>query len=247
LYLFVDLRNMPPILTACFHLCKGVGLHHKHFPIPWSRIFRWLRLELPSIPLIFSPNSESRASTRSGSVEIPLATAANRVFSGDKENEGQITRASVLRQEIKSVIPTDEQFRQAFEVATVSKAALARYYLRSLEMASKDESYPWFIPNDDREIINLEHVLPLRPGSEWSHFDEDLARAYVKRLGNQALLLAKDNSNLKSSDFEAKKAIYKESPYVLTREISESSEWGAHQISARQKTLAKLALQVWSL
>ena len=41
--------------------------------------------------------------------------------------------------------------------------ALARYYLRSLETAAKNEAEPWFIPTDDGTVINLEHVLPKQP------------------------------------------------------------------------------------
>jgi hypothetical protein len=185
------------------------------------------------------------SSTRSGSVELPIAAAANKIFSGDDKT--QITQASALRKELSGVIPVDEQFRQAFEVATVSKASLARYYLRSLEMAAKNESNPWFIPNDDRGAINLEHVLPERPEGNWEQFDEESVRVYVKKLGNLALLLAKNNSDLKSSDFETKKAIYKDSPYKLTKQISTISDWSPSAISERQKELAKLALRVWPL
>jgi len=186
------------------------------------------------------------SSTRSGSVELPLATAANKIFSGDKETKISITQASELKKELKGIIPADEQFRQAFEVATVSKASLARYYLRSLEMAAKQEANPWFIPNDNKEVINLEHILPERPGDNWNQFGDELVRAYVKRLGNQTLLLAKSNSDLRSSDFETKKNVYKDSPYVLTKEISSVQEWNPVKIAERQKVLAQLALRVWS-
>jgi integrase len=71
----------------------------------------------------------------------------------------EISNVKELKKYLIDVIPVDEQFKQAFETATVSKGALARYYLRSLEMAAKKEANPWFIPNDDMHVINLEHVL----------------------------------------------------------------------------------------
>lgn len=181
------------------------------------------------------------SSTRSGSVEEPLAASAQKVFAGD------IGTATSLKKEMASVIPADEQFRQAFETATVSKAVLARYYLRSLEMAAKNEATPWFVPNDDRQTINLEHVLPERFDGKWGEFDEEGARAYVKKIGNLALLLAKSNSDLRSADFKTKRAIYKKSPYELTRQISTVSEWSENQITQRQKGLAELALKAWPL
>lgn len=181
------------------------------------------------------------SSTRSGSVEEPIATAASKVLSG------KITTAAALKKQLSNVIPVNEQFRQAFEVATVSKATLARYYLRSLEMAAKKEATPWFIPNDDKQAINLEHVLPERPEGNWPQFDEETARIYVKRIGNLALLLAKGNSDLRSADFLTKQAVYKESPYELTRQISGVPDWTPARISERQKGLAGLALRAWPL
>jgi hypothetical protein len=181
------------------------------------------------------------SSTRTGSVEESIAHAANKVFVGD------LTGATALKKELSNVIPPDEQFRQAFEVATVSKASFARYYLRSLEMAAKGESNPWFIPNDDREAINLEHVLPERPEGNWNQFEEEIVRVYSKRIGNLALLLAKSNSDLKNEDFKTKKSVYKDSPYELTRQISKVADWDRAQISKRQKGLAELALKAWPL
>ena len=182
------------------------------------------------------------ASTRSESVIEPMATAANKVFNAT------IKDAKALKSELKNIIPLDEQFRGAFEVASISKSALARYYLRSLEMAAKNEATPWFIPNDDAQVINLEHVLPeKRELADWPDWDEEKSRAYVRRLGNMALLLAKGNSDLKSSDFNTKKGVYKDSPYELTRQIAQVAKWTDNEIAKRQKTLADLALKTWPL
>ncbi len=77
-------------------------------------------------------------------------------------------------------------------------------------------------PNDDKQVINLQHVLPEQVENNWPEFDEDTARIYVRRIGNLALLLAKNNSDLRSSDFNTKRAAYKNGPYELTRMISNS-------------------------
>lgn len=180
-------------------------------------------------------------STRSGSVENPLADRANEVFTGE------IAGAAALKKKLAAVIPGDPQFKQAFEIATVSKASLARYYLRSLEMAAKNESAPWFIPNDDRQTINLEHVMPEKSEGNWDYIHPDIARAHLKRLGNLALMLAKSNSDLKSAPFERKKTVYSQSPYELTRQIASVREWNDVTISERQRTLAELALRAWPL
>jgi hypothetical protein len=114
-------------------------------------------------------------------------------------------------------------------------------------MAAKNEATPWFIPNDDRQAINLEHVMPDCPGVDWVHIDPEAAKVYVKRIGNMALLLAKSNSDLGNSSFAAKKAAYKTSPYELTRQIAKASEWGPAEIAKRQTGLAELAVKTWPM
>jgi hypothetical protein len=181
------------------------------------------------------------SNTSRGSIDELLAEAANLVFLK------KIVNATGLFKQVSETIPVDEEFRRAFEIATVSKASFARYYLRSLEMAAKNEATPWFIPNDDKQVINLEHILPEQPGDCWSEFDEDTARIYVRKIGNLALLLAKTNSDLRSSDFKTKKTVYKTCPYELTRMLSRYSSWTKSEIVARQKTLAGFALKAWPL
>ena len=123
----------------------------------------------------------------------------------------------------------------------------ARYYLRSLELVVKGENEPWLIPNDDKNVINLEHVLPKKPEGNWSSFSDDEVGFYVNRLGNLALLQASKNSDLKSEGFESKKQVYKLSPYLLTKQISEVNNWDKKSIVERQKILASYAVIAWKI
>jgi hypothetical protein len=157
----------------------------------------------------------------------------------------KINDAKELRARLKDITPSDEEFRIEFESARVSKAALARYYLRSLEMAAKGESEPCFMPTDDRSVINLEHVLPKKPESKWPQFSEEEIDVFVNRLGNRALMHASDNSDLRSTAFDGKRKIYAASPYVLTSQIAELKTWNAEHVAIRQKALAELALKAW--
>ena len=179
------------------------------------------------------------SSTRSGAVEIPLAGAAHSIW------QGEISSAVELKEALNPITPSDEEFRVAFETARVSNTSLARYYLRSLETASKNEDEPWFMPTDDGTIINLEHVLPKRPEGNWPQFNDEEVRLYSRRLGNLALMRASDNSTVRSAAFKDKKAFYARSPYVLTSEIGEYRQWTAQEITERQKHLAQLAIQAW--
>lgn len=179
------------------------------------------------------------SSTRSGSVELPLAGAANEIFAE------KIVTTSDLKTRLTDITPTDDEFKAAFEVAKVSKAQLARYYLRSLEMAAKEEAEPWFMPTQDRSIINLEHVLPKKSEGNWPQFTDDVAGMYVNRLGNQVLMRASDNSDLRSATFSEKRDVYTQSPYLLTSQIAELDDWSPEAVSTRQDTLAVFALHAW--
>jgi hypothetical protein len=179
------------------------------------------------------------SSTRTSSVELPLAEAAKLVFDGD------IDSAAALRKKLSTIVPGDKEFQEACEVAKVSNARLARYYLRSLEMTAKGESEPWFVLHEDRQIINLEHVLPKKPQDNWPGFDDEEIRRLTTRLGNLALLRVTDNSDLKSYGFAEKKPTYAASPYLLTSMIAEVDDWTAAAIDERQKRLAELAVSTW--
>lgn len=181
------------------------------------------------------------SNTSRGSIDEVLAAVAHSVFTGD------ITTAQAIKKNVVEMIPIDEEFHKASEIATDSKSTLARYYLRSLEMAAKGEATPWFIPNDDQTIIDLEHILPEEPGDNWPQFTEDDVKTYSRRIGNLALLLAKTNSDLKSSKFEPKKAAYKDSPYELTRMVARERRWTKDEIVAGQKRLSDYTLKAWPL
>lgn len=179
------------------------------------------------------------SSTRSGSVEEPLAETAHRIY------EGEITTKAEVVSALREITPTDTVFEAAAATAKVSAARLARYYLRSLEMAAKGEAEPWFMPQDDPNVINLEHVLPRKPEGNWPAFTEDEVKIKTTRLGNLALMRATGNSDLKSASFAEKKDAYADSPYALTAEIAGVNDWTSDEIDNRQAQLARLAVKAW--
>ncbi len=181
------------------------------------------------------------SSTRTGTVEEGLAAAAHKLYN-DK-----IATAADLKADLRALTPTDTRFAAALETASVSNRKLARYYLRSMELAAKNEAEAWHIPNDDRSAINLEHVLPEKTEGNWPQFSDEEVKLYYKRIGNLCLMRASDNSAAKSAAFETKKPIFEKSPYVLTRQIADASDWRTDEIVDRQKTLAKIAVTTWPI
>jgi uncharacterized protein DUF262/uncharacterized protein DUF1524 len=180
-------------------------------------------------------------STRTGTVEEGIAAAAHKIYAGN------VIDAAGMKGELRSLTPTDGVFAAAFENASVSSRKLARYYLRSMELAAKSEPEPWHIPNDDQTVINLEHVLPERPEGNWPQFTDEQVKLYWKRIGNLCLLRASDNSTAKSAGFATKRPIFAKSPYLLTKQIAEATDWTWEEIVGRQKTLAKIAIKAWPI
>ena len=181
------------------------------------------------------------SSTRTGSFEEGIASSAHKMF------KGKIATVDDMKVDLKSLIPADAAFEAAFQIAAVSNRKLARYYLRSMELAAKDEAEPWHIPNDDRSTINLEHVLPEKPEGNWPQFPDEQVKTYFKRIGNLCLMRASDNSTAKSDGFDSKKSIFAKSPYLLTKQVGEEKNWTTEEIAVRQVILAGLALKAWPI
>ena len=180
------------------------------------------------------------SSTRSDSVAVPISNISNKIF------KGLISDANSLKEALTDIVPSVEEFKTEFKTYTVSNNAIGRYYLRSLEMAAKGvEKEPYFVPLDDKETINLEHVLPKNPEENWDQFTEEEVEIYSKRLGNLALLKSKSNDALKNKKFEEKKKEYENCPYYLTTMISKYPQWTTKEIESRQETMANYALKAW--
>jgi uncharacterized protein with ParB-like and HNH nuclease domain len=178
--------------------------------------------------------------TRSGVNEQAFAKAALKVYNGE------ITKISQLKSSLANVMITDDEFNSSFVKARSSKAELMRYYLRALEQTKANEKHPWYVPNDDTNDINLEHILPKRPDfKDWPSFKPEVHRLYLTRMGNQCLLKSVDNSRDGNSKFTLKRPDYKKSPYHFTESVGKESKWGVEQIDKRQKEMAQIALKTW--
>ena len=114
-------------------------------------------------------------------------------------------------------------------------------------MQAKGEEYPCYLPNDDTQIINLEHVLPRNPEDNWPQFQPEEAQLWYRRVGNLALLQANANADLQTASFEDKRAVLKQSPYELTNMIGRANRWTAEEITSRQRQMAELAVEAWPL
>ncbi|MEJ5361064.1 MAG: DUF262 domain-containing HNH endonuclease family protein [Spirochaetota bacterium] len=163
-------------------------------------------------------------------------------------NDGQITDTIGLKGSAQNLIPTDDQFKKAFEIASVSKSYIARYYLRKLEESYRTTSE--LSPIQNPEKVNLEHILPENPSNlreDWPDFDTNSHRTYYRRIGNLTLLDKKMNSEIRDGKFYNKKEIYKNSEIVITKILSSCVEWTPQSIEERQNEFAEKAVKIWEI
>lgn len=175
-----------------------------------------------------------------GALEVQFSERAKEVSKGDISNTAE------LIEKLSRVIPSDTQFKEAFKTTSVSKQYLARYYLMTLEKAKRGEENPEFVPNADTSAVNLEHILPKTPDSSWT-IDTDTHRAFLKRLGNLAIMSTRLNSEVGNSSFSEKKTHYTNSSFELTKHLDSYDTWNENTISQRQEELAELALITWKI
>lgn len=138
------------------------------------------------------------------------------------------------------------KFGEAFATARVSRAYLARHYLRALDLTIKSDPEPEFVQNEEESEINLEHVMPLSPSKNWD-VDSDTSLTAQKLLGNMVLLRASKNVLAGNSSFEDKRKVYAESAYSITSRVAEYKQWTIEEIRAHQAWMAGIAVATWPL
>jgi hypothetical protein len=158
----------------------------------------------------------------------------------------RITKARELREAMKDYVPTDAEFEEAFATTRVSRAHLARYYLRAIDKTIKADPQPEYVANEEADQITLEHVMPQTPDHGWMA-DEESAQAAQRLLGNMVLLRANQNHALGNASFERKRAVFKDSAYNVTNQLVGYQQWTMDEIRDRQGKLAKIAVKTWSL
>jgi uncharacterized protein with ParB-like and HNH nuclease domain len=175
-----------------------------------------------------------------GTLERIYSDAARGVTEGKLNSIGEILKAFVT-------LPTDSAFIAAFSVASISKQALARYYLRMLERGVPGASGE-MVASSDVGQVNLEHVLPISPSEAWlNSWSVDDARAYQRRLGNMAIVATKTNNVIGNEGFSKKKQELSKSAFHFTKTICDEKVWDQGAIERRQAAMADIAAKVWSI
>jgi hypothetical protein len=225
-----------------------------------NTIIRHLKIEqikplLFAISMRFSPDEANKAFKYAVSISVRFLIYGGRGGFLDEHyaskafdiGTGKITKAKELRDAMSEIVPTDKQFEEAFATARVSKAYLARYYLRAIDKTLKADPEPEFVANEDYDAANLEHIIPMRPSEGWAIAVDELANVQ-QLIGNMTLISAKKNVALGNKAFAEKVGVYKESTYMITNQLEKyGADFGVEHAKARQAELAKIAVKTWSL
>lgn len=164
-----------------------------------------------------------------------------------KIRSGKIADTSGLFDEVSDVIASDSVFSANFEQIRVSVPKIARYFLLALERGQLNNPYAEFVPNDNEEQVNLEHILPRNPetASDWADFPTDEIDEWSMRLGNLVLLPKPKNEKLANKSFSLKRQTLASSSLTLTSIVGSETNWTRNAIERRQKRLADLAVKTW--
>lgn len=139
--------------------------------------------------------------------------------------------------------PSDEKFVAAFEKFPFYQGGYAWEMLAGIERSRGHRE------GDNLKKSEVEHVMPQTLTDEWREMlGENADIIYDKWLhlpGN--LALTKYNQVLQNHSYETKVGTYRDSHYVITKEIARTypHHWGVEQMRERGSQMAAEAVQIW--
>jgi uncharacterized protein with ParB-like and HNH nuclease domain len=164
-------------------------------------------------------------------------------------------QANVLtdfRNNVRDLLPTDEDLRTAFQELKLKSTnkALIKYIFRKLEKSYRKTNEVELSMAD----INIEHILPQKP-AKWGLTQTEV-RDYVDMIGNLTILDRKLNSSTGNGTLKNKitdkEAGLRLSEIKLNTQLVQAAEktnytWNREVIAERQQQFADEALVVWKL
>ena len=164
-----------------------------------------------------------------------------------KIRNDEIRNQNALLESMKTIIPSDERFQEAFQTLTISNSSIAKYLLSTIENYRRNTKGSDLIPNNDETIVNLEHILPKNLTVQWPEFNEEEHKLFFKRLGNMTILNSLKNSRIGNKSFIDKIAVFSGSDFIITKEITLRSVWNKDSINDRQINFALDAIKCWKM
>ena len=170
----------------------------------------------------------------------------NQIAVGISEQRVSGSRAAIAQ--LRPVYPEDTEFRAAFTDKTLRTTSsrnkqVARFVLFQIEQQASASSFDF-----ESARYDMEHVLPEHPGEDWQQFDDQQRDACTYRLGNLTLLTAGHNRDAGNAGYAAKRSIYQDSEFAITRKLAEDYDtWTSDKIRSRQAWMARQATAIWRI
>jgi hypothetical protein len=165
-----------------------------------------------------------------------------------KVSDGTHPNLAAVLNGMTTIYPSDDSFRAAFSEKIIRTTQsrnkrVVRYILCLLEKQVSGTELDF-----DSDTFNIEHVLPQNPQQGWQSFPEEETESYVYRLGNMTLLRSSPNRDAGNSDYAAKRTVYEQSNFEITRKLAEeNADWTPERLSARQRWMANQATGIWRI
>lgn len=159
------------------------------------------------------------------------------------KNDDPVVLLSKVLKKHKPGWPDDEKFISAFERFPFYDNGYAWEMLAGIE---RSRGHREMAGLDDSQV---EHVMPQTPTKEWREMlGENADKIHDKWLhlpGN--LTLTKYNQVMGNSPYDEKVRQYRDSHYVITKEIAQRypHHWSEEQMRERGKQLAEEAARIW--
>jgi hypothetical protein len=176
---------------------------------------------------------------------------ADTAFCGAAEaiTKGQATTSDQLKPFMKGVVPEDSAFRTAFAELGSVNTTVAKYLLGQLERQSRVDAGENVdaMPDWASRSVTIEHIIARStPRTSFTSDEEFEAFEVVRdRLGNLSPLEVTLNADAKDSVFVAKKHLYEQSQFALTKSLAGNAEWTLDNSIERSVELASLAMKAW--
>ena len=234
-------------VSQCYVLLLSVLRNHKNLKTSPERIFRLIekftmvysvicKQPTNKVERIYSKYAQQLEKAVHDDDPKKLAAAVNSVF-------------TLVERELKAEKPHRELFLESFDDIYYSEKSrkLIKYILEKIDEHNGTREY-----KIDFNNVNIEHVLPQNPDSEWGLSKKEI-EDYVDKLGNLTLLPEKINNSVKNKVINKKLPELKKSKLLITKKLVKQlaklkGQWGEKQITNRHKELAKLAYEhIWLL
>lgn len=161
------------------------------------------------------------------------------------------------RHAYREFCPSDDKFKDEFSSVSFTSNIIdrARYCLEVIELSSHGNYDELKVL--DAESVHVEHIIPQKIKTkrakdefgDWVDYLGEKAEIYhpkyVSLIGNLTLFAGPLNIGASNNPFSKKKAAYRESSILITKELAGAPNFRFQQVKKRSERLAELAVKLW--